>query len=217
MNGAALEPANTISFAGRAQDARTFLLSRGFPLSSFHRRIASRFRFREYLSRYRTGSKGNRGPARATAGQASLAGSVVSRALPDPGWSSGSAGAGVCRADFGNALEADPPAATKAMIDYVVLARPLPEILTSRLPFSIPESSKLRLVGLVLVVLVVSILGKFFGLASRWQATRATKRVQISMKRQVYEHAMRLPLHRVYELKSGGASSSAARGCRRRR
>jgi ATP-binding cassette subfamily B protein/subfamily B ATP-binding cassette protein MsbA len=104
-------------------------------------------------------------------------------------------------------LKLIPPAATKAMIDYVVLARPVPEVLASRLPFSIPESPKLRLVALVLVVLVVSILGKVFGLTSRWQATRATKRVQISMRRQVYEHAMRLPLHRVYELKSGGASS----------
>ncbi len=61
--------------------------------------------------------------------------------------------------------------------------------------------------GLVAVVMLVSILGKFFGLTSRWQATRATKRVQVAIRRQVYEHAMRLPLHRVYELKSGGASS----------
>ena len=100
-----------------------------------------------------------------------------------------------------------PPAATKAVIDYVVLARPVPEALTSWLPFAVPESPKLRLAGLVGLVLLVSILGKFFGLPSRWQATRATKRVQVAVRRQVYEHAMRLPLHRVYELKSGGASS----------
>jgi ATP-binding cassette subfamily B protein/subfamily B ATP-binding cassette protein MsbA len=104
-------------------------------------------------------------------------------------------------------LKLIPPAATKAMIDYVVLARPLPEGVTSWFPFAVPESPKLRLLGLVVLVLLVSILGKVFGLTSRWQATRATKRVQVAMRRQVYEHAMRLPLHRVYELKSGGASS----------
>ena len=49
--------------------------------------------------------------------------------------------------------------------------------------------------------------GQVLGLSSRWQATRATKRVQVAVRRKVYEHAMRLPLHRVYQLKSGGASS----------
>ena len=53
----------------------------------------------------------------------------------------------------------------------------------------------------------VSVLGKVLGLSSRWQTTQATKRVQVAVRRKVYEHAMRLPLHRVYQLKSGGASS----------
>ena len=57
------------------------------------------------------------------------------------------------------------------------------------------------------IVLVVSVLGKFLGLWSRWQATRTTKRVQVAVRRKVFEHAVRLPLHRVYQLKSGGASS----------
>ncbi len=70
-----------------------------------------------------------------------------------------------------------------------------------------PTSPRLRLVALVGIVMVVSVLGKFLGLSSRWQATRTTKRVQVAVRRKVYEHAMRLPLHRVYQLKSGGASS----------
>ena len=58
-NASRCSTANTISFAIRARDARACILrSRGVPLSSFHRRIASRFRFREYLSRYRATSKG---------------------------------------------------------------------------------------------------------------------------------------------------------------
>jgi ATP-binding cassette, subfamily B, bacterial len=177
-------------------------------LSSFHRRIASRFRFRDYLSRYRAGSKGLRespiGPKPAKHRSLARMYRELYRILVGHRAALGLAFVGLSLATL---LKLIPPAATKAMIDYVVLARPLPEVLTSRLPFSIPESPKLRLLGLVLVVMVVSILGKFFGLTSRWQATRATKRVQVAMRRQVYEHAMRLPLHRVYELKSGGASS----------
>ncbi len=177
-------------------------------MSSFHRRIASRFRFREYLSRYRAGSKGltesPTGPKPAKHRSLARMYRELYRILVGHRAALALAFIGLSLATL---LKLIPPAATKAMIDYVVLARPVPEILTSRLPFSIPESPKLRLVGLVLVVMVVSILGKFFGLASRWQATRASKRIQVSMRRQVYEHAMRLPLHRVYELKSGGASS----------
>ena len=60
---------------------------------------------------------------------------------------------------------------------------------------------------LLIIVMVVSVLGKILGLSSRWCVTRATKRVQVAVRRKVYEHAMRLPLHRVYQLKSGGASS----------
>jgi ATP-binding cassette subfamily B protein/subfamily B ATP-binding cassette protein MsbA len=59
----------------------------------------------------------------------------------------------------------------------------------------------------VSIVFVVSVIGKILGLSTRWHATRANKRVQVAIRRQVYEHAMRLPLHRVYQLKSGGAAS----------
>ena len=177
-------------------------------MSKLQRRIASRFRFREYLSRYRSGSKrqpeaqvGARPTKHRSLAQLYrelyriLVGHRAALALAFVGLS------------LATILKLVPPAATKAMIDYVVMARPLPEQVTAWLPVAVPESPKLRLVGLVILVLLVSILGKFFGLTSRWQATRATKRVQVAMRRQVYEHAMRLPLHRVYELKSGGATS----------
>ena len=104
-------------------------------------------------------------------------------------------------------LKLIPPAATKAVIDYVILAHPLPAGVVAWSPVALPESPKARLVALVGLVLVVSVLGKLFGLSSRWHTTRATKRVQVAVRRKVYEHAMRLPLHRVYQLKSGGASS----------
>jgi ATP-binding cassette subfamily B protein/subfamily B ATP-binding cassette protein MsbA len=41
----------------------------------------------------------------------------------------------------------------------------------------------------------------------RWYATRATKRLQLSIRKRAFEHAVRLPLHRVHELKSGGVAS----------
>ena len=34
-----------------------------------------------------------------------------------------------------------------------------------------------------------------------------TKRVQVAVRKKVFDHAVRLPLHRVYELKSGGVTS----------
>ncbi len=98
-----------------------------------------------------------------------------------------------------------PPAATKLVVDYVLLRRPIPESVTRRIP--IPEDPKARLVLLVAAVLAASVLGLVVGLFGRWRATLATKRVQVSVRRRVFEHAVRLPLQRVYELKSGGASS----------
>jgi ATP-binding cassette subfamily B protein len=105
------------------------------------------------------------------------------------------------------ALKLVPPAATKAAIDYVLMGRPIPGSLSRRSPVAIPDDPLLRLRLLVVVVAVVTVVATLIGLWSRWIATRTTKRVQIDVRRKVYDHAMRLPLHRVYALKSGGASS----------
>jgi ATP-binding cassette subfamily B protein/subfamily B ATP-binding cassette protein MsbA len=104
-------------------------------------------------------------------------------------------------------LKLIPPLATKLVIDYVVPARPLPDAVAAWSPIPVPASAKLQLTALVALVMIVSVLGKFLGLSTRWCATRVTKRVQVTVRRKVYEHAMRLPLHRVYQLKSGGAAS----------
>ncbi len=104
-------------------------------------------------------------------------------------------------------LKLIPPLATKAAVDYALLGHPLPESVAALRPDWIPDTPRARLIVLVVVVFVVSVIGKILGLASRWRATQAAKRVQVQVRRKVYEHAMRLPLHRVYALKSGGASS----------
>jgi ATP-binding cassette subfamily B protein len=106
---------------------------------------------------------------------------------------------------FGTLLKLIPPAATKFVIDYVLLAKPLPAGLHSSIVEALTPRARLTL--LVLLVMVVSVLGVFVGLWSRWIATRTTKRVQVEMRRRAFAHGARLPLHRVYGLKSGGATS----------
>ncbi len=98
-----------------------------------------------------------------------------------------------------------PPAATKIVIDYVLLERPLPDSVPSWLP--IPTSSSGRLGAVVILLFVSSTTGMVIAVWSRWRATRIAKQLQVKVRRQVFEHASRLPLHRVYQLKSGGLAS----------
>lgn len=177
-------------------------------MSSLHRRIASRLRFRDYAKNYRDGSK----PA------------LSSSAEPPP--SKHRSLARLYRELYGllvghrfaialallgltvaSLLKLIPPLATKVVIDNVIEAKPLPAWIVAWSPIAIPASPKARLFVVVALVLVVSVVGKTVALTSRWRATKATKKVQVAIRRKVYEHAMRLPLHRVYQLKSGGASS----------
>jgi ATP-binding cassette subfamily B protein/subfamily B ATP-binding cassette protein MsbA len=57
-------------------------------------------------------------------------------------------------------------------------------------------------------VVVVSLVETVINVWGRWHATRATKRVQVAVRKQLFEHAVRLPLHRIYQLKSGGVAST---------
>ena len=105
----------------------------------------------------------------------------------------------------GTLLRLIPPAATKVVIDYVLLDRPLPDHLPGWLP--IPGSAVGKLVGVVAVVFLVSVIGSLLGVWGRWRATVVSKQLQVRVRRRVFEHASRLPLHRIYQLKSGGLSS----------
>ncbi|RUL86970.1 ABC transporter ATP-binding protein [Tautonia sociabilis] len=106
---------------------------------------------------------------------------------------------------IGTLLRLIPPAATKVVIDYVLLARPLPESVPGWVP--IPSSSLGKLAGVVAVVFGVSVLGALLGVWGRWRATVVAKQLQVRVRRRVFEHASRLPLHRISQLKSGGLSS----------
>ena len=105
----------------------------------------------------------------------------------------------------GSLLRLIPPAATKVTIDYVLGDKPWPPHLAPW--FALAGGRTQLLIALALGVMLVSLVGSFIQLWGRWHATLATKRVQVAVRRQVFEHAMRLPLHRVYQLRSGGVAS----------
>ncbi len=102
-------------------------------------------------------------------------------------------------------LKLVPPAATKIAIDYVFAGRPLPDYVTRRI--SLPADPRDLLILLAVAVIVISVVEIGIHLWGRWLATKATKLVQMSVRKRVFEHAVRLPLHRVYQLKSGGVTS----------
>lgn len=98
-----------------------------------------------------------------------------------------------------------PPAATKLIVDYVLTRQPLPDTLPTWL--NLPTDPWRLLLLITAGVFVVSVVKIAIQIWGRWYATRATKRMQMSVRKRVFEHAVRLPLHRVQELKSGGVAS----------
>ncbi len=96
-----------------------------------------------------------------------------------------------------------PPAATKFVVDNVLGSQPLP----TAFPVWLPRAPWPLLMSIIGTVVVVSLLKMSIQIWGRWHATRATKRLQLSLRKQVFAQVMRLPLERVQELKSGGAAS----------
>jgi ATP-binding cassette subfamily B protein len=105
---------------------------------------------------------------------------------------------------FSTLLKLAPPAVTKLVIDYVLPGKPLPTALTDRLP--LPPAGVPLLAALGGALVCVSILAMLATMWGRWLATKMTKRVQVELRKRVFAHAVRLPLHRVYALKSGGVA-----------
>ncbi|HVX13017.1 MAG TPA: ABC transporter ATP-binding protein [Pirellulales bacterium] len=102
-------------------------------------------------------------------------------------------------------LKLVPPAATKVVIDNVLGGRP---ITVPWLQWLNAEQGRGRLLLVIAGgVLVVSLVQTVIHIWGRWSATQATKRVQARIRKRAFEHAARLPLHRVYQLKSGGVAS----------
>jgi ATP-binding cassette subfamily B protein/subfamily B ATP-binding cassette protein MsbA len=99
-----------------------------------------------------------------------------------------------------------PPAGTKIAIDYVLTEspRPVPDWLTL---WHFPQSPRMRLVWLAAGIVFVVLLQTLVQLWGRWLATRAVMGTNVSIRRKLFDRTIRLPLHQVYKLKSGGVAS----------
>ena len=101
------------------------------------------------------------------------------------------------------------PLSTKIAIDYIITDTPGP----AGIPGAFGDFENIRADRVSLIwtlggaMLGVTTLTVAFGIWGRWQCTRITKRVQVSLRRRIFDHASRLPLHRIQHLKSGGIAS----------
>ncbi len=101
------------------------------------------------------------------------------------------------------------PLSTKIAIDYIITDHPGPAGLPAFLgEFTGDKSDRMQLIWMLGGgMLIVSVLSVGISIWGRWQCTRITKRVQVSLRREVFSHASKLPLHRIHQLKSGGVAS----------
>jgi len=101
------------------------------------------------------------------------------------------------------------PMSMKIAIDYIINDTPGPTGLPVFL--GTHDGSRADRVGLIwqlgAIMLVVTAFSISFAMWGRWQCTRITKRVQVALRKRVFGHASRLPLHRIHHLKSGGVAS----------
>ncbi len=102
-------------------------------------------------------------------------------------------------------LNLAPPYASKLVFDNVLGRTPLPPFLTEVL--HLPTAPGRLLAAICVGLVIFAILSITVGTTGRWLATLATKRLQSRVRRRLFAHAVRLPLHRVYDLKSGGVAS----------
>ncbi|MFW6336914.1 MAG: ABC transporter ATP-binding protein [Phycisphaeraceae bacterium] len=92
----------------------------------------------------------------------------------------------------------------KIVVDHVLSDEPKPPWLEAVVPAATPPVALLA--GIFITTIVLVIMAQSVRLLSRWWATKTSKRLQVDSRRKVFDHASKLPLHRVYELKSGGVA-----------
>lgn len=105
------------------------------------------------------------------------------------------------------------PLSTKIALDFIITDNPGPAGIPAPFqeslgPFDTDRADRVRLMWLLGAgMLAVTVSSIALGMWGRWQCTRITKRVQVALRRRVFEHASRLPLHRIHAIKAGGVSS----------
>ena len=97
------------------------------------------------------------------------------------------------------------PASTKIAFDYILTDSPGPTGLPEWLGLGTDRPSLLwMLAGAMAVAAVITVV---FGAWGRWRMTWMRLLLQARLRRMAFEHAVRLPLHRVHAIRSGGLSS----------
>ncbi|EMI16977.1 ABC transporter ATP-binding protein [Rhodopirellula maiorica SM1] len=106
----------------------------------------------------------------------------------------------------GIVLRLIPPVGTKLAIDSALSTprKPLPDWAAG---LGFPTEPFSLLLAIAGGVTVVTILATIAHLTSRWIATKAVNQAQVGIRRRVFDHAIRLPLQNVYDMKSGGVAS----------
>jgi ATP-binding cassette subfamily B protein/subfamily B ATP-binding cassette protein MsbA len=98
-----------------------------------------------------------------------------------------------------------PPAATKVVFDNILGDQLLPAFILDRFPSL--ENKMILLSVIAIGTVFLALISLIFSIRGRWIATRTTKRIQVDLRRKAFMHASSLPLHRVHQLRSGGAAS----------
>ncbi len=97
------------------------------------------------------------------------------------------------------------PFAIKVVVDFILAESPGPAALPAWFAEGRTRETLLWMTAGAMVTL--SVLSVGIGMWGRWQTTLVTKRMQVRLRKLAFEHAVRLPLHRVHALKSGGVAS----------
>ncbi len=98
-----------------------------------------------------------------------------------------------------------PITGTKIVFDCVLSDGPLPGFIPSAL--SLPKNPKALLFVVAAAMMGFAAASLAVGMIGRWHMTRTTKHVQAEVRRVVFDHAVRLPLHRGDQLRSGGVAN----------
>ena len=97
------------------------------------------------------------------------------------------------------------PASTKVVIDFVLTDNPGPSGFPDWVPVS--DDRRTLLWQVAGAMLVLAIVAAAINVTGRWQVTRLARTMVAKLRRKAFEHAVRLPLHKVHAMKSGGVAS----------
>ena len=96
------------------------------------------------------------------------------------------------------------PYGIKIVGDNVIQGQPLTGVIGS---LGLPSEPRDLLFATFAILIVAALINLVLNLWSRWEGTKVAKRTVVHSRRIAFEHASRLPLHRVYDIKSGGVAS----------